>query len=43
MEALNLFGIIMAATGGFIIGMMSIYIVGLYSDWKFDKKMEEKR
>lgn len=38
MEALNLFGIIMAFTGGFALGMMSIYIVQIYSDWQFEKK-----
>lgn len=48
MEALNLFGIIMAAVLGFAAGMMSIYIVQIYSDWTFelkaiDRYLEEKQ
>lgn len=43
MEALNLFGIIMAAVLGFAAGMMSIYIVQIYSDWTFELKRKEER
>lgn len=43
MSALNLFGFILTAGLSYILGVLSVYFVGLYSDWKFDKKMKEER
>ena len=37
MEALNLFGIILAATIGFCAGASVMYAAGLIIDRKFDK------
>ena len=40
MEALNLFGIALAATIGFCLGAAAMYFGGLIVDWKIEK--EEK-
>lgn len=43
MSTLNLFGFILTATGFYVFGALSVYLAGVYSDWKFDKKMKEER